>query len=93
MVEVGIVEPCKDSAFSVSAASQDRDEAYDVYERTQNLETTTEESKRVLRKIDPRLLPILTLKYMLQYQDKNSTNFASVYGLEDGTGLKGQDYS
>ncbi|GAB1214304.1 hypothetical protein ATERTT37_003466 [Aspergillus terreus] len=30
---------------------------------------------------------------MLQYLDKNSINFASVYGLKEGTHLKGQDYS
>jgi len=29
----------------------------------------------------------------MQYLDKNSINFASVYGLKQGTGLEGQDYS
>lgn len=29
----------------------------------------------------------------MQYLDKNSINFASVYGLKQGTHLKGQDYS
>jgi hypothetical protein len=29
----------------------------------------------------------------VQYLDKNSINFASVYGLKQGTHLKGQDYS
>jgi hypothetical protein len=29
----------------------------------------------------------------LQYLDKNSINFSSVYGLQKGTHLKGQDYS
>lgn len=91
-VEIKDVEPTKDNS-SLSAASEDRDEAYDVYKQGQGLETTPEESKRVLRKIDYRLLPILILTYMLQYLDKNSINFASVYGLKEGTGLKGQDYS
>lgn len=91
-VEVGADVPVNDNS-SESAASQDRDETYHVYKQTQDLETTPEESKRVLRKIDTRLLPILILTYMLQYLDKNSINFASVYGLKEGTGLKGQDYS
>jgi hypothetical protein len=30
---------------------------------------------------------------MLQYLDKNSINFASVYGLQKGTNLHGQGYS
>jgi hypothetical protein len=29
----------------------------------------------------------------VQYLDKNSINFASVYGLKQGTHLQGQDYS
>lgn len=91
-VEAESVGPAKDIS-SVSAASQDKDETYDVYKQNQDLETTPEASKRVLRKIDTRLLPILILTYMLQYLDKNSINFASVYGLKEGTGLKGQDYS
>jgi len=47
----------------------------------------------MLRKIDLRIIPILFFTYMLQYQDKNSINFSSVYGLQKGTHLKGQDYS
>lgn len=89
----GAIEPVADSS-SVSAASQDRDETYDVYKQSRlGLETTPAEAKKVLRKIDTRLLPILILTYMLQYLDKNSINFASVYGLKEGTGLEGQDYS
>ncbi|KAK2756550.1 hypothetical protein FQN54_005443 [Arachnomyces sp. PD_36] len=91
-VDVAVVEPIPDIS-SVSAASQDRDETYDVYKQSRVLETSPEESKAVLSKIDKRLLPILILTYMLQYLDKNSINFASVYGLKEGTGLQGQDYS
>ncbi|PQE15637.1 MFS transporter protein [Rutstroemia sp. NJR-2017a BBW] len=38
-------------------------------------------------------MPILFVTYMLQYLDKNSLNFSSVYGLQKGTHLEGQDYS
>lgn len=39
-------------------------------------------------------LTVLNLyRYLLQYLDKNSLNFASVYGLQDGTNLHGQQYS
>ncbi|PKY00147.1 MFS general substrate transporter [Aspergillus campestris IBT 28561] len=71
----------------------DRDDNYAIYKESHGLDYTTEEGKKVLRKIDFRLVPLLFVIYMLQYLDKNSINFASVYGLKKGTNLHGQDYS
>ncbi|KAL2862640.1 putative MFS transporter [Aspergillus lucknowensis] len=76
-----------------SSASADKDDSYQVYDQARGLEVTPEEAKKVLRKIDMRLIPLLIVIYMLQYLDKNSLNFASVYGLEEETNLEGQDYS
>lgn len=76
--------------------SQDLDDTYDLFKAFQageDFEVSPEEAKKVLRKIDRRLIPILFMTYMLQYLDKNSLNFASVFGLEEGTNLHGQDYS
>jgi hypothetical protein len=49
-----------------STESSDRDENYTFYKQHQGLEYTPEEAKRVLRKIDLRLIPLLFLIYMLQ---------------------------
>ncbi|KAB8071867.1 major facilitator superfamily domain-containing protein [Aspergillus leporis] len=76
-----------------STGSSGRDDNYEVYKQTRELEYTPEEAKKVLRKIDLRLMPLLFLIYLLQYLDKNSLNFSSVYGLKEGTHLKGQNYS
>jgi hypothetical protein len=76
-----------------SSSDRDLDETYQVYKATEQLEATEAEAKKVLRKIDLRIVPILFVTYMLQYLDKNSLNFSSVYGLSSGTGLQGQDYS
>ena len=76
-----------------SAPSKDLDETYNFYKQEDAVETDPDEARSVLRKIDLRLLPLLMVTYMLQYLDKSSINFASVYGLEDGTNLHGQDYS
>ena len=76
-----------------SAVSSDVDDNYDLYARQHGAEVDPTLAKKVLRRIDLRLMPILFLIYLLQYLDKNSINFASVYGLKKGTGLKGQDYS
>lgn len=69
------------------------DDNYEIYKSVRDDEIDPEEAKRVLRKIDRRILPILFFTYMLQYLDKNTINFASVYGLQKGTGLIGNDYS
>lgn len=49
-----------------STTSSERDENYEFYKQHQGLEYTAEEAKRVLRKIDIRLIPLLFLIYMLQ---------------------------
>lgn len=70
-----------------------QDENYELYKNSREVEYDAAEAKRVLRKVDFRIIPILFVTYMLQYLDKNSLNFASVYGLQKGTHLHGQDYS
>jgi len=64
-----------------------------VYRRQDARDIDPAEAKRVLRKIDFHILPVLMMTYMLQYLDKSSINFASVFGLQKGTNLHGQDYS
>lgn len=77
-----------------SVKSSDLDDAYLLYKNAGDpTELDAQEAKRVLRKIDYRVVPILFLVYLLQYLDKNGINYASVYGLQAGTHLKGDQYS
>jgi sugar phosphate permease len=80
-----------------SSASFDLDDNYNLYKKAvaqrDIIAVTASESKHVLRKIDKRIIPILFIIYLLQYLDKNGINYASVYGLQKGTRLQGQDYS
>ena len=69
------------------------DNTYDAYRNAQELQVDPLEAKKVLRKIDKRVMTILFGTYMLQYLDKNSLNFASVYGLKAGTHIDGSQYS
>lgn len=80
-----------DGVSPVSSTKQD--DNYDIYQRYRGCEFSPEEEARVLRKIDIRLVPVLFAIYLIQYLDKNSLNFASVYGLKKATKLEGQDYS
>jgi hypothetical protein len=42
-------------------------------------------AKRVLRKIDMRIIPLLFATYMLNFMDKTILSSASVFGLRDDT--------
>jgi hypothetical protein len=85
--------PGIDDITPSSASSTHLDDNYELYKNAKGIEADEAEVKRVLRKIDYRIIPILFVTYMLQYLDKNSINFSSVYGLQKGTHLVGQDYS
>ncbi|KAL3418652.1 putative vitamin H transporter [Phlyctema vagabunda] len=50
-------------------------------------------SKKVLRKIDMYILPFLCITYGLQFLDKTSLGYSSVFGIIPDNNLKGQDYS
>lgn len=52
-----------------------------------------EASKRVRSKIDRYILPFLCITYALQFIDKSSLGYSSVYGIIADNGLVGQDYS
>ncbi|OTB02238.1 hypothetical protein M426DRAFT_264727 [Hypoxylon sp. CI-4A] len=75
------------------ASSRDLDDAYELYQRQDATSLDIQEANQVLRKIDWHILPLLMGTYLLQYLDKSTVNFASVFGLRDGTNLHGQDYS
>ncbi|KUJ08932.1 allantoate permease [Mollisia scopiformis] len=51
------------------------------------------DNKRILRKIDLMVLPIMLGVYFLQQLDKSTLSYASVFGLVADAQLKGQDYS
>ncbi|CAK4033648.1 MFS general substrate transporter [Lecanosticta acicola] len=63
--------------------------------RQEPIEFTAEEGRRVLRKIDCWLLPMLMWVYMIQFADKTSLNYASVMGIRDDIHLSNssQEYS
>ncbi|QIX00675.1 hypothetical protein AMS68_006192 [Peltaster fructicola] len=52
-----------------------------------------EDNKRILRKIDLAILPIILFIYCLQSLDKTALSYASVFDLLDATHLVGSQYS
>lgn len=91
--DVSTAQASLESPHVSTSGGSDLDETYDIYKQHAGEELDPAEAKKVLRKIDRRIVPILFVIYLLQYLDKNGINYASVYGLEKGTRLSGQDYS
>ncbi|PLB45830.1 MFS general substrate transporter [Aspergillus steynii IBT 23096] len=54
---------------------------------------TVEEEKRVRRKIDMVILPMLCCVFFFQYLDKQSLSYAGVFGLITDLNLQGSQYS
>ncbi|KAI5868268.1 major facilitator superfamily domain-containing protein [Durotheca rogersii] len=52
-----------------------------------------EASRKVRRKIDYRILPFMCITYALQFIDKTSLGYSSIYGIIPDNKLQGQDYS
>ncbi|KAI1339316.1 major facilitator superfamily domain-containing protein [Xylariaceae sp. FL0016] len=50
-------------------------------------------SRKIRRKIDLRILPFLCITYALQFIDKTSLGYSSVYGIIPDNNLQGQDYA
>lgn len=53
--------------------------------------TTT--ARRIVRKIDRRIMPILFCTYLFNFMDKTILSSASVFGLKKDNNLVGQNYS
>lgn len=59
----------------------------------QRTHVTPQDNDRVLRRIDLALLPLMLSVYFLHALDKATLSYASVFGLIDDTGLRGNQFS
>jgi hypothetical protein len=60
---------------------------------TERIVVSEADNKRILRRIDLTILPIMLGVYFLQQLDKSTLSYASVFGLIKDAHLGGQDYS
>lgn len=51
------------------------------------------EGKRILRKVDLHLLPLLTFLYILSFLDRSNIANANVAGMSEDLGLSGGQYN
>src|ERR1700761_7994520 len=67
------------------------DKAAELLASEGRISVSASDNKRVLRKIDLVILPLLLSIYALQSLDKTSLTYASVFGLIQDTHLHGQE--
>ncbi|KIW16529.1 hypothetical protein PV08_06584 [Exophiala spinifera] len=72
---------------------QGDDVALAYYRKARQTEISEAEQKRVLRKIDLHLMPLLMVSGFLQYLDKQSLNYSVIYELREDLGLVGKQFS
>lgn len=74
--------------------TSDADEALDfILQNDEEIEMTPEEDRKLLRKIDMYVLPLVCLLYALQFMDKQTISYASVLGLRADLNMHGQMYA
>lgn len=65
----------KSHEYGIESSSNDSlDDNYEVYKATADVDFNASEAKRVLRKLDTRIVPILFVTYFLQYLDKSKSS-------------------
>lgn len=77
------------------ADRNDADEALKVLEGENGevIELAPEDERKLLRKIDWNIMPMLCIVYGLNYLDKTTVSYASIMGLKTDLHLVGQQYS
>lgn len=104
-----ISDPEKDGNINITRDEPDTHDGHNpekspvtiIKDETGNLATLAlangavdpEASRKVLKKIDMYILPFLCITYALQFIDKTSLGYSSVYGIIADNHLVGQQYS
>jgi hypothetical protein len=70
-----------ESIHKPTQTARGKDKAAELLAANDRIVVTSEDNKRVLRKIDLIILPILLSVYFLQSLDKTTLSYASVFGL------------
>jgi ACS family allantoate permease-like MFS transporter len=80
------------AAQKILEHSKDADEAMKAYVAGEVVEIDEATNRRLLRIIDWHMMPLMCLIYGLNYLDKTTLSYASIMGIKEDIGLKGDDY-
>ncbi|KAH8600059.1 allantoate permease-like protein [Bisporella sp. PMI_857] len=81
------------SHIEASNVAEAREDPVDILAHDANVVFTVEQERRVLRKIDLRVLPLMLGSYFLQQLDKSSLSYTSVFNIQKDANLHGRQYS
>ena len=79
-------------AAKIMEHSHDADEAMKAFANGEKIEIDEATNKRLVRRIDLHLMPLLCLIYGLNYLDKTTLSYASIMGIKKDINLVGDDY-
>ncbi|EXJ88140.1 hypothetical protein A1O1_05068 [Capronia coronata CBS 617.96] len=81
--------------FSAKSKSQDGDVALRLFADVDDLHEPIDpgEEKKLIRKIDLLILPLIAVNYAFFYIDKTTLSYAAIFGIRDDLNLHGTQYS
>lgn len=86
------IESLKD-ADEALAFLEDHPRAFEIAEEGNAILEDPVQLKKLVRKIDLTIAPLLAAVYFLQFLDKTTLSYTAVMGIRTDTHLVGQDYS
>lgn len=86
VIEMGVLPK------SIGKHAIDADQAIIAISGLENVEIDEATNRRLLKRIDRHLMPLLCVVYALNFIDKSTLSFASIMGMKDDIGLKGDNY-
>jgi hypothetical protein len=81
--------------FSSKSKKQDGDVALALFANADDLHIPVDpaEEKKLIRKVDFRILPLIAVNYAFFYIDKTTLSYAAIFGIRDDLNLHGTQYN
>ncbi|KAM3470583.1 hypothetical protein MY8738_009698 [Beauveria namnaoensis] len=79
--------------MSVHNTTDDHEGQKAIFENIETTEEDPREARKLLRKIDTCLLPVMAVSYMFQFLDKSALAYTSILGLNESLHLDGFQFS
>ena len=81
--------------FSSKTKKHDGDVALALFASAEDMHIAIEpeEEKKLIRKVDFLILPLIAVNYAFFYIDKTTLSYAAIFGIRDDLGLHGTQYS
>lgn len=81
--------------FSTKSKDHDGDVALKLFANAEDLHIPIDpaEEKKLIRKVDLLILPLIAVNYAFFYIDKTTLSYAAIFGIRDDLNLHGTQYN